>query len=54
MEKEKSNEIGQKLDEMNSMDQGINIFAQILNNATGIDEGNDGKMEGNEVKPIND
>ncbi|MDQ0270809.1 hypothetical protein [Cytobacillus purgationiresistens] len=49
MEKhEKSREIGQKSDEMNAMDQGLNLFSQVINNATGIDRGNDGKIEDDE------
>ncbi|MBN6889262.1 hypothetical protein ACUXCC_004531 [Cytobacillus horneckiae] len=47
-ENEKSKEIGQKSDEMNAMDQGLNFFSQVVNNATGIDKGNDGKINNEE------
>ncbi|MEI5906906.1 hypothetical protein WAK64_07515 [Bacillus spongiae] len=39
------NKVGQKSDDMNAMDQGLNFIAQVVNNATGLDKGNDGKME---------
>ncbi len=42
---EKSKEIGQKSDSMNTVDQGLNLVAQVINNVTGIDKGNDGKVE---------
>ncbi|WP_193750926.1 hypothetical protein [Bacillus coahuilensis] len=42
---EKSKEIGQKSDSMNTVDQGLNLVAQVINNVTGIDKGNDGKIE---------
>lgn len=45
---EKSKVIGQKADSMNPMDQGLNLVAQVVNNATGIDKGNDGKIQKNE------
>ena len=45
---EKSKKIGQKADSMNAMDQGLNLFPQIFNNATGIDKGNDGKINKND------
>ncbi|WP_182480461.1 hypothetical protein [Peribacillus asahii] len=41
---EKSKNIGQKANSMNAMDQGLNLVAQTINNATGIDKGNDGKI----------
>ncbi len=40
----KSKKVGQKSDDMNAMDQGLNLIVQTVNNATGIDEGNDGKI----------
>jgi hypothetical protein len=45
---EKSKDIGQKADSMNAMDQGLNLVAQIVNNATGIDKGNDGRTNKND------
>lgn len=42
---EKSKVIGQKAESMNTMDQGLNLTAQIVNNATGIDKGNNGKVK---------
>ncbi|WP_202617846.1 hypothetical protein [Bacillus dakarensis] len=39
----KSKKIGQKYDSMNAMDQGTNLISQVINNATGLDEGNDGE-----------
>ncbi|MBO0998493.1 hypothetical protein IOC57_12145 [Bacillus sp. SD075] len=42
---EKSKKIGQKADSMNALDQGLNLFPQIVNNASGIDQGNDGKIK---------
>ncbi|WP_197489749.1 hypothetical protein [Rossellomorea aquimaris] len=49
MEKETtSNKTGQKFDSMNSMDQGINLISQIVNNMTGLDKGNDGKENNKE------
>ncbi|MGG0719645.1 hypothetical protein ABE096_18965 [Robertmurraya massiliosenegalensis] len=44
----KANKRGQKADSMNAMDQGLNLVSQTINNATGVDKGNDGK-KGNEV-----
>lgn len=44
---EKSKGIGQKSNSMNAMDQGINLVAQTVNNATGIDKGNDSKINKN-------
>lgn len=45
MEKQNnSKKVGQKSDEMNAMDQGLNLIVQTFNNATGIDKGNDGKI----------
>ncbi|USK68918.1 hypothetical protein [Peribacillus asahii] len=46
-EQEKSKNIGQKANSMNAMDQGLNLVAQTINNATGIDKGNDGKVSKN-------
>ncbi|MDS9473223.1 hypothetical protein [Sporosarcina pasteurii] len=46
---EKSKAVGQKSSEMNTVDQGLNLVAQVVNNATGIDKGNDGKVK-NESK----
>ncbi|WNS75466.1 hypothetical protein RRV45_21795 [Bacillus sp. DTU_2020_1000418_1_SI_GHA_SEK_038] len=44
MEKNKNSKgAGQKDDSMNAMDQGLNLVFQTVNNATGIDKGNDGK-----------
>ncbi|MBM7648640.1 hypothetical protein JOC78_001586 [Bacillus ectoiniformans] len=40
-----SKEIGQKSSSMNAMDQGLNLIAQTINRATGLDKGNDGKVE---------
>ncbi|WP_197090966.1 hypothetical protein [Bacillus sp. FJAT-27231] len=40
----KDKKIGQKADSMNAMDQGLNLIMQTINNATGIDKGNDGKI----------
>ncbi|GAA0337872.1 hypothetical protein GCM10008967_30180 [Bacillus carboniphilus] len=48
-EENKSKELGQKSDSMNAMDQGLNLVAQVVNNATGLDKGNDLKV-GNEDK----
>ncbi|MDR4927801.1 hypothetical protein [Peribacillus simplex] len=45
---EKSKNLGQKADSMNALDQGLNLFPQIVNNATGIDKGNDGKVNKND------
>lgn len=39
----KSKKIGEKYDSMEAMDQGTNLIAQVINNATGLDEGNDGE-----------
>ncbi|AZV44055.1 MULTISPECIES: hypothetical protein [Peribacillus] len=47
-EQEKSKNIGQKANSMNAMDQGLNLVAQTINNATGIDKGNDGKVSKND------
>ncbi|MGM7681313.1 hypothetical protein ACSVDA_04080 [Cytobacillus sp. Hm23] len=41
---QKSKEIGQKAESMNPMDQGLNLVSQVVNNTTGLDEGNDGKL----------
>jgi len=41
----KSKKIGQKSDSMNAMDQGLNLIFQTVNNATGLDKGNDGKID---------
>lgn len=41
----KSKNIGQKANSMNAMDQGLNLIFQTVNNATGMDEGNDGKID---------
>ncbi|WP_018392967.1 MULTISPECIES: hypothetical protein [Bacillaceae] len=46
---EKSKDAGQKSNSMNAMDQGINLIAQTVNNATGIDKDNDGKINKNEL-----
>lgn len=40
----KAKEAGQKADSMNPMDQGLNLIPQTINNATGIDKGNDGRI----------
>ena len=40
---EKFKDIGQKAGSMNAMDQGLNLVAQTVNPATGLDKGNDGK-----------
>ncbi|MDQ0882084.1 hypothetical protein [Peribacillus sp. V2I11] len=45
---EKSKNLGQKADSMNALDQGLNLFPQIVNNVTGIDKGNDGKVNKND------
>ncbi|CAM3890705.1 hypothetical protein [Cytobacillus oceanisediminis] len=45
---EKSKDIGQKADSMNPVNQGLNLVAQVVNNATGIDKGNDGKINKND------
>ena len=45
---EKSKEVGQKSDSMNAMDQGLNLIVQTFNNATGLDKGNDGKIDNNQ------
>ncbi|MCM3677467.1 hypothetical protein M3699_27795 [Peribacillus simplex] len=45
---EKSKNLGQKADSMNALDQGLNLFPQIVNNVTGIDKGNDGKVNEND------
>ncbi|MBD7936938.1 MULTISPECIES: hypothetical protein [Cytobacillus] len=42
---EKSKKIGQKQYEMDPMDQGLNLFSMMVNQATGIDKGNDGIIE---------
>lgn len=42
---EKSRKIGQKQYEMDPMDQGLNLFSMMINQATGIDKGNDGIIE---------
>lgn len=31
-------------DSMNAMDQGLNLIVQTVNNATGLDKENDGRM----------
>lgn len=41
--KRKSQNLGQKSNEMNAMDQGANLVAQTINQMTGLDKGNDGK-----------
>lgn len=41
--KEQAKNKAQKSNEMNSMDQGTNLVAQVFNNMTGVDKGNDGK-----------
>ncbi|MGG3805183.1 hypothetical protein [Metabacillus fastidiosus] len=46
-EQEKSKDIGQKSDSMNATDQGLNLVAQMINNATGLDKGNDGIVNKN-------
>lgn len=45
---QKSKDIGQKFDSMNTVDQGLNLIVQTVNNATGIDKGNDGKISKND------
>ncbi|HWO74633.1 MAG TPA: hypothetical protein VNM69_01805 [Bacillus sp. (in: firmicutes)] len=45
---EKSKDIGQKSESMNTMDQGLNLIFQTVNNATGLDKGNDGKIDKND------
>jgi hypothetical protein len=35
----------QSSDSMQTVDQGLNLFPQTINNATSIDKGNDGKIE---------
>ncbi|MGG0789901.1 MULTISPECIES: hypothetical protein [Bacillaceae] len=45
---EKSKKLGQKADSMNALDQGLNLFPQIVNNAIGFDKGNDGKINKND------
>ncbi|MEC2078363.1 hypothetical protein [Metabacillus fastidiosus] len=47
-EQEKSKDIGQKSNSMNAMDQGLNLVAQVINSATGLDKGNDGKVNKND------
>lgn len=42
--KKNVNNIGQKSSEMNAMDQGLNLVYQTVNQATGMDKGNDGKI----------
>jgi len=44
----KDKNMGQKSESMNAMDQGLNLVVQTVNNATGIDKGNDGKVNNNE------
>ncbi|MGG3889933.1 hypothetical protein [Metabacillus fastidiosus] len=46
-EQEKPKDIGQKSDSMNATDRGLNLVAQVINNATGLDKGNDGKVNKN-------
>lgn len=41
----KSKDIGQKTNSMDTMDQGLNLVFQTVNNATGLDKGNDGKID---------
>lgn len=45
---EKSKKIGQKQSEMDPMDQGLNLFSMMINNATEIDKGNDGIIKDEE------
>ncbi|WP_449620920.1 hypothetical protein [Robertmurraya sp. Marseille-Q9965] len=45
MQKENISKVGQKANSMNAMDQGTNLISQVINNATGLDKGNDGKIE---------
>ncbi|WP_172656743.1 hypothetical protein [Domibacillus robiginosus] len=46
MEKQnKSKNAGQKSDKMNAMDQGLNLLVQTVNQATGLDKGNDGEKK---------
>ncbi|MDZ5471304.1 hypothetical protein SM124_06045 [Bacillus sp. 31A1R] len=40
--------VGEKSNEMQPMDQGLNLVAQTFNNATGVDKGNDGKNNPNQ------
>ncbi|MBY6036578.1 hypothetical protein KUV80_07935 [Fictibacillus nanhaiensis] len=40
---DKSKDSNQKADSMNPVDQGLNLVAQVVNNITGLDKGNDGK-----------
>ncbi len=42
---EKSKKIGQKSTKMNPMDQGLNVIVQAVNQATGLDKGNDGERK---------
>ncbi|WP_170209240.1 hypothetical protein [Robertmurraya kyonggiensis] len=41
MPKENKSSVGQKA---NAMDQGTNLVSQVINNASGLDKGNDGKV----------
>jgi|GEM_PF-2207098 len=43
-ESKKNKKIGKKSNDMNAMDQGLNLVSQTVNNATGLDRGNDGKQ----------
>ncbi|MEQ2525224.1 hypothetical protein WMO40_00810 [Bacillaceae bacterium CLA-AA-H227] len=45
MRKENKSTVRQKANSMNAMDQGTNLVSQVINNATGLDKGNDGKVE---------
>ena len=41
----KSKKMGEKSNEMNAMDQGLNLVSQTVNHAIGLDKGNDGKQK---------
>ena len=41
--KEKPKENDHRAGTMDTVNQGLNLVAQVVNNATGIDKGNDGK-----------
>ncbi|WP_170110110.1 hypothetical protein [Peribacillus acanthi] len=49
MDKDKiSKESDQNAESMNTVDEGLNLVSQIVNNATGLDKGNDGKASNQE------
>jgi hypothetical protein len=52
MEKQKKDKkVGEKMESMNAMDQGLNIISQTFNRATGVDEGNDGMEDEQDNRP---